>query len=285
MLKYLFCFIFIFIANISFPEEMDPLKIKNESFKLYNPYDEIPRCARNDKLYNDFNRYTPHRHCEERSNPFGKLETPFDKTFPLVLSSLILTSFFFDQSIRNYFQDEIYGGSNIFTQILEGAGDKEALFYFFLVERHTNLILQDEYLNETLLLSIQSMITTQLITEMSKKLTGRIRPRYSPDNPFNFWQGGDSFFSGHSSGAWSHLTVVATRHRSTRFFAYGFAASVSLSRIYEDAHWTSDVLMGALVGYTIGRLTVRINNQRLKNIVIIPYMNFDEKCVLVQYQF
>ena len=255
---------FVLIITLSFTEEYHPFRI-NENFKLYDDVEQ----------YRDFNRYT-------KLNPTFSTS---EKAFEIVLGSLIITSFLFDQSIRNYFQDEIYGGSNIFTEILKGAGDKDVLFYFFLFERHTNLMLQDEYTNETLLLSIQSMITTQVITELSKKLTGRQRPRHSPNNPFNFWQGGASFFSGHSSGAWSHLTVVATRHKSMRVFAYGFAATVSLSRIYEDAHWTSDILTGALVGYTLGRLTVKYSSQKIKNIVIIPYLNSDEKCVLIQYQF
>ena len=262
MIKYLFCFFFIFISTISFSKEIEPFSIKNENFNL-------------NEQYNDFNRYT-------KIILFFEKE---EKTFQIVLGSLVLTSFFFDLSIRNYSQDEIYNGSNILTDIFKGAGEKEGLFYFFLVERHLNLILQDEYLNETFLLSLQSMITTQTLTVSTKVITGRVRPRSSPDNPFNFLRGGQSYFSGHSSGAWSYLTVVATRYPNARYLAYGFATCVSLSRIYEDAHWTSDVIMGALVGYTIGKWTALQNNNRLKNILIIPYMNFDEKCVLVQYQF
>jgi membrane-associated phospholipid phosphatase len=81
------------------------------------------------------------------------------------------------------------------------------------------------------------------------------------------------------------MTVIADRYPDTKWFAYGFAGCVSLSRIYEDAHWTSDVLMGALVGYTVGKLTLRYNLGYADKVNIIPYLNLDEQCILIQYKF
>ena len=52
-----------------------------------------------------------------------------NQTFIITLSTLFATSFFFDQSIRNYTQENIYGGGNFFTEFLHGIGDKEPAFY------------------------------------------------------------------------------------------------------------------------------------------------------------
>jgi membrane-associated phospholipid phosphatase len=38
---------------------------------------------------------------------------------------------------------------------------------------------------------------------------------------------------------------------------YGSAAMVGWSRVYEDRHWTSDVVAGSLIGIAAGRGTVR----------------------------
>jgi membrane-associated phospholipid phosphatase len=38
---------------------------------------------------------------------------------------------------------------------------------------------------------------------------------------------------------------------------YGTASAVGWSRVYDDRHWTSDVVAGALVGALVGRETVR----------------------------
>ncbi|HEU0301829.1 MAG TPA: phosphatase PAP2 family protein, partial [Longimicrobium sp.] len=40
--------------------------------------------------------------------------------------------------------------------------------------------------------------------------------------------------------------------------AYGGAAAVGWSRVYDDKHWASDVAGGALVGILAGRTTVRL---------------------------
>ncbi|HST61860.1 MAG TPA: phosphatase PAP2 family protein, partial [Longimicrobium sp.] len=40
--------------------------------------------------------------------------------------------------------------------------------------------------------------------------------------------------------------------------AYGGAAAVAWSRVYEDKHWASDVTAGAIIGIVAGRGTVRL---------------------------
>ena len=207
------------------------------------------------------------------------------KVFTITVGTMFLTSFFFDQAIRDFAQEEIYGGSNIFTEILYAAGNPDPLFYVFLTLYSVNVCWQNEYFHETMMLSLQSILVTQGFTEGSKKSFKRARPRNSPNDPFNFGVKGESFFSGHSSGAWAFFTVLATRHPETRWFSYPFAACVSLSRIYEDAHWTSDILLGALVGYTVGKWTAGLKMSYIENINILPYVDGDGKYVLIQYKF
>jgi hypothetical protein len=119
------------------------------------------------------------------------------------------------------------------------------------------------------------------IAGVIKTVAGRARPFVSADtNPrdFAFGRGlkkGDykSFPSGHSTAAFSAAAaVVAETHEwwpnSTWYIApvmYGGATVVGLSRMYDDQHWASDVLMGAAIGTFAGLKTVRFNHTHTGN--------------------
>lgn len=93
---------------------------------------------------------------------------------------------------------------------------------------------------------------------------GRERPsdtadphRYRPFADQNRWQ---SFPSGHTVVAFSLAAAVSEEARRpwVTALAYGGAAAVGWSRVYEDKHWASDVAAGALIGILAGRGTVRL---------------------------
>jgi len=208
-----------------------------------------------------------------------------DKLFIILVSSLATGAFFVDGAIRNYVQDEVYGGSNTLTELLYGVGDLDNVFFGALAVYSFNTALQDPDLHDTLIMALQSMAVTEGITVGFKGAFGRARPRHSPNDPYNFGGNGESFFSGHSSGAWAYSTVLASRYPSVKWLAYGLAGCVSVSRVYEDAHWTSDVLTGALAGYIIGKLTVHYPLWYMKYVNILPYVDVESRGVLVQVRF
>ncbi len=97
-----------------------------------------------------------------------------------------------------------------------------------------------------------------------KYSVGRERPsatadphRYRPFADQNRWQ---SFPSGHTVVAFSLASAVSEEARTpwVTALAYGGAAAVAWSRVYEDKHWASDVTAGALIGIVAGRGTVRL---------------------------
>jgi membrane-associated phospholipid phosphatase len=97
-----------------------------------------------------------------------------------------------------------------------------------------------------------------------KYTVGRERPSETADphrfRPFadqNRWQ---SFPSGHTVVAFSLASAVSEEARTpwVTVLAYGGAAAVAWSRVYEDKHWASDVTAGALIGIVAGRGTVRL---------------------------
>jgi membrane-associated phospholipid phosphatase len=93
---------------------------------------------------------------------------------------------------------------------------------------------------------------------------GRERPNetsdplhFRPIGEINRWQ---SFPSGHATVAFAFAAGVSEEARRpwVTALAYGGAAAVAWSRVYEDKHWTSDVAAGALLGIVAGRGAVRL---------------------------
>lgn len=91
---------------------------------------------------------------------------------------------------------------------------------------------------------------------------GRERPAFTDDPerfvPFNRRDRWQSFPSGHATVAFSLAASVSEEARRPWVTAatYGTATLVGWSRVYEDRHWTSDVVAGALVGIATSRFTI-----------------------------
>lgn len=122
----------------------------------------------------------------------------------------------------------------------------------------------------------EAVVIGQVVSSVLKVSLGRARPYTSADtNPRSFafgrgLRGSDweSFPSGHSTSAFAAAAAVSQETAEwwprTRWIfgpiLYGGAALVGMSRMYEDRHWASDVIMGAAVGTFAGLKTVRFNH-------------------------
>jgi len=140
------------------------------------------------------------------------------------------------------------------------------------------LIAKDRKATETAVLAASAMLQGSLLTFAMKGLAGRQRPEYADgvdhwSGPAGFFRrfekGGmshyDSFPSGHTVTAFSLATVVALQYRDTVWVpivSYTLAAGVGLSRLTENKHWLSDVVVGGVLGHVIGRLVVRNHRKR-----------------------
>ncbi|MDT7541256.1 MAG: hypothetical protein QOE33_1160 [Acidobacteriota bacterium] len=130
-----------------------------------------------------------------------------------------------------------------------GAGGIAATFY--VVGRASH----NARARETGLLGGEALIDAGLVSFALKNITQRPRPR-SDGGRGDFFDGGNSFPSGHSTAAWSLATVVAEEYherRAVRFAAYGLASAVSFARYTGRNHFLSDVLVGSAIGYGVGR--------------------------------
>ena len=155
------------------------------------------------------------------------------------------------------------------------------------------------------LLASQAVITSGVWVHMGKLIAGRERPSASYTNSHK--QGGkwhglfgcidsyedtkkmpgasfDGFPSGHTSTAFAIATVFAKMYADSPaipVFAYSAATLIGLSRLTEHAHWMSDIIVGAALGYLCGNQVV--NNYRKTFNLIDPAHKFKNVNLCLDY--
>ena len=113
--------------------------------------------------------------------------------------------------------------------------------------------------------AIASLLASGIITPTLKFVIGRERPNESVSSTaFDPFSGSDnSFPSGHATQAFAVASVISAHSDQVwvSVTAYTLAGLVGFARIYHNAHWTSDVTAGALIGTAVGRGVVALNNR------------------------
>jgi len=122
-----------------------------------------------------------------------------------------------------------------------------------------------ERLAEASSLSAEALLDTGLWTTILKRATARTRPSNGGEGSFFQYQpepgqSNASFPSGHASGAFALATVFSglygEDHRWVSWVSYGAAGLVGVSRIGLGRHFTSDVIVGSVIGNSFGRMVL-----------------------------
>ena len=104
-----------------------------------------------------------------------------------------------------------------------------------------------------------SIIGPGLIGTSVKYAVGRVRPSTATSTfEFKPFSGNQSFPSGHASQAFAVATAIAENYPSwsVQTLCYGGAGLVGYARIEQNDHYTSDVVAGALLGWSVARAVV-----------------------------
>lgn len=148
----------------------------------------------------------------------------------------------------------VKSASHVLTAMGNGAAAAAVLGVAYLSARRAH----DDRFSEASSLAAESLLDAGIWIEALKSVTARVRP----DNPnaSRFFQYGgsqsNSFPSGHAMGAFSVASVFAEYYRDTKWVpwvSYGTAALIGASRLVLGRHFPSDVVVGALLGTSIGR--------------------------------
>lgn len=114
----------------------------------------------------------------------------------------------------------------------------------------------DDVLDTGILMS-QLLLTVASVQQPLRISVGRARPytgkghlTFDPFDPDNDYA---SFISGHSWSAFGISNIVARQAGQTwvSVSLYSLATITALSRVYADAHWLTDVVLGSIIGYAV----------------------------------
>jgi undecaprenyl-diphosphatase len=183
-----------------------------------------------------------------------------------VLIILTLISFIFDkqisvffENIRNYPLDFIFIALTFTTNVF--------IIFFFL----TTLFLWKEHKRRWILPLIFSLLLSLTLTYFLKLIVHRPRPFqdgivtvsslafYFLKNNFNTWN--FSFPSLEAVLVFSALPILCKEFKKFKFIWLFFACLVALSRVYFGVHYISDVLVGSIIGISIGYFAVFIEEK------------------------
>lgn len=162
------------------------------------------------------------------------------------------------------------------------------------------LIFKDKKAKETARLTFMTFIHTGILVQLGKHLTGRQRPSWNEGEDGWHWLNGflnryktnqlaqyDAFPAGHVITIFGTATVISEMYKKTIWvpvLCYSIATACGLSRITEDTHWMSDVFLGAVLGFAIGKYVVKTRN-RLQKLSIYPVANTHQVGISLNYVF
>ena len=147
--------------------------------------------------------------------------------------------------------DHLVGVSKAISYIGSAYGIGAAAGTFYLIGRKKN----DARARETGVLIAEASIDSMIVYATLKGVTQRARPADGAERS-EFFDGGSSFPSGHSTQAWTMATIIASEYhdrRSVQIAAFATATAVSVARFSAQKHYLSDVVAGSALGYGIGK--------------------------------
>ena len=120
----------------------------------------------------------------------------------------------------------------------------------------------DEHKKETGFLSGEAAVNAFAVTYALKYAFGRSRPLDNPKYQGDFWHGGTSMPSEHAAASWAIASIIAHEYPGTLtgILVYGLAGAVSTSRITAKQHFPSDVFIGSLIGWYVGKQAYRAHH-------------------------
>ena len=125
-------------------------------------------------------------------------------------------------------------------------------------------------LQNAALVGLESYLISGALVAAVKYSVHRPRPKTDPSfhsvSEQGFFSGSDvSFPSGHSAAAFSTARTAAWYFGDSGaapYISYGLASLVAWSRVNDNEHWVSDVVVGGAAGYFVADKVIKLNEAR-----------------------
>ncbi len=157
-------------------------------------------------------------------------------------------------------------------EFLEPIGRQGTMNKYFLGTAVVSYLIGFEWLSRMSSEILESYLIAGPPKVIVNKVTGRPRPLegYGSDH-WDFFEPGQSFFSGHSSHAFQIARIVDEHVHFVPIdvLLYLGAASVALQRVDSRWHWASDVWVGSAYGFAVADALA--GRHRMKWMTVRPY--------------
>jgi membrane-associated phospholipid phosphatase len=215
------------------------------------------------------------RHCLTDAKEFTLSPLDWNKTDWMVFGGVSVAAAasvtWLDKPINTFAYNHHTKGLTSFFNAVEPIGNNYSLLAIGSFALH-GIISKNNYSAQTAMIAAETFAYNGIAVQVVKSLAGRSRPDdWRGADPLR-WEGpfhGQSFYSGHTSTAFSVASVVAYRYRDHKwvpFVSYGLASIGGLQRIYQNRHWASDVVFGAMAGTASGLFLCKAWERRPLNI-------------------
>jgi len=257
-------------------KKLDSLRVKKDSAGVQN--NNIEKEAYNKNTQFTFSSYfilLGSDLKQEITTPFHFKKRDWLRVAEIGLTMAALS--FADEPVQRFglkLRDSSSTVRNVSHYITNFGGNYET--FTLLALGAYSFTFKNKKLQTTTLLATQAYLTGGIMERFLKSLFGRQRPYYYNPNAVEaeptfhgpLFHGGrdingnklsNSFPSGHATVAFAAATVFALEYKDKPLIpilSYSVATLIGLSRITENKHWTTDVFMGAVLGYYTGKQVV-----------------------------
>lgn len=177
-------------------------------------------------------------------------------------TGLIATTF--DDNIKTFVNNHKSDTLDHLSPVFRSFGE----FYPSLVLVGAGYLFDNDKSVKTGFYAAEASILGAGITYVAKNIFARARP-YTNEGSHSwgnesFNSDYSSFPSGHSTVAFATAAVIADMYSDKKYIpqiSYTLATMTALSRIYDDKHWFSDVLLGSSIGYLTGKALMKIKKE------------------------
>ncbi len=208
------------------------------------------------------------------------VKTPVDtKEYGLVgtlaVAGAVGLTYVFDGNIRDKVQGNKSGALNSATDVGNAVGNPLAHLGIAVAVYGGGIMADSRKWRETGEMLGEAALLADASGFILKEAIGRGRPSVTGDKasfrPFQFKSDYDSMPSLHTASSFAMASVMASTSESLsmKLLYYGTATFVGFSRLYQDKHWASDVVLGAAIGELCGRV-VTSYHARPGKVALVP---------------
>jgi membrane-associated phospholipid phosphatase len=160
----------------------------------------------------------------------------------------------FDDEIRQWAQENRTDTTDQWESRIEPLGRGDVTFFGSAATYAFGALAHRPKVSETGRTLLEALLFNEAFVKLGKGIFGREAPGDDARASNFFTDFPGVFPSGHTARAFTVAAVLAEQYGHTAaWLGYPLASLVGLARIESDAHWASDVLAGAALGYGVGK--------------------------------